>query len=488
VAFGSSHVDSRESPLQEGPHTTKLLPLALPSSTSVPRAFRSPHVPFRRPFESMGGPKHGGKTAPAQSKAAPVGPLQAGSVPWPPAQPAATQEKGSEKARRTNLYSQLHKTKFCLYHLKGACQFGSSCSFAHTATELQVTPDLRKTRLCASFADGIECVDPSCPFAHGEVELRSTDMFYKKTLCIWNEKGKCRNGDQCRFAHGMVQLQSNPNPGLSHAMVMKDTQASKGKPTTAMKARQVSGSTGASKSSTGGYAISDCSSFGGSSLDEGCAQRNGSVRKESVNSSPGGSQDLHGCEGCSSSGGGSSFGSSFGGEVNMQTAQPMKVRPTRSLLKSETAGTARNSFSPPPRANEVRYDADIQAELNRLRSNISDLAARCTEINAKMQTEALVAHQNQAHQNQINALSEALAMGMPYNEHPTRVRGHAVQFHQDRQCQAAASAAAVDALLLNARTGSRYMALPRNQLIAGTDYGADWGFSLNGQSGTALGA
>ncbi|CAE8616429.1 unnamed protein product, partial [Polarella glacialis] len=437
----------------------------------------------------MGGPKHGGKTAPAQSKAAPVGPLQAGSVPWPPAQPAATQEKGSEKARRTNLYSQLHKTKFCLYHLKGACQFGSSCSFAHTATELQVTPDLRKTRLCASFADGIECVDPSCPFAHGEVELRSTDMFYKKTLCIWNEKGKCRNGDQCRFAHGMVQLQSNPNPGLSHAMVMKDTQASKGKPTTAMKARQVSGSTGASKSSTGGYAISDCSSFGGSSLDEGCAQRNGSVRKESVNSSPGGSQDLHGCEGCSSSGGGSSFGSSFGGEVNMQTAQPMKVRPTRSLLKSETAGTAwlpwpvglgfapdamklaaqnphldvtwhlrtrklmRNSFSPPPRANEVRYDADIQAELNRLRSNISDLAARCTEINAKMQTEALVAHQNQAHQNQINALSEALAMGMPYNEHPTRVRGHAVQFHQDRQCQAAASAAAVDALLLNARTG-----------------------------------
>jgi len=114
-----------------------------------------------------------------------------------------------DRARRTCLHSQLHKTKFCMYHLKGSCQYGSSCAFAHSCAELQATPDLRKTRLCTTYANTGVCNDPSCSFAHGEDELRSTDMFYKKTLCMWNEKGKCRNGDQCRFAHGMAELRAN---------------------------------------------------------------------------------------------------------------------------------------------------------------------------------------------------------------------------------------------------------------------------------------
>jgi len=112
--------------------------------------------------------------------------------------------------QRSCLTSQLRKTKICLYHLKGACQYGANCAFAHSCTELQSTPDLRKTRLCQAFEAGA-CNNPDCSFAHGEEELRSTNLFYKKTLCIWNQKGKCRNGDQCRFAHGPAELRTNPS-------------------------------------------------------------------------------------------------------------------------------------------------------------------------------------------------------------------------------------------------------------------------------------
>jgi len=118
-------------------------------------------------------------------------------------------EGKAEKPRQTCLHSQLRKTKFCLYHLKGACQFGENCSFAHSCAELTATPDLRKTRLCVDFFEGRGCSDPDCGFAHSEDDLRSTDMFYKKTLCIWNEKGRCWNADQCRFAHGLPELRAH---------------------------------------------------------------------------------------------------------------------------------------------------------------------------------------------------------------------------------------------------------------------------------------
>lgn len=118
-----------------------------------------------------------------------------------------TAQAPEEKTRRSCLHKQLRKTKFCMYHLQGICQFGDSCAFAHSCVELQGAPDLRKTRLCKSFVNGV-CYDPECTFAHNEEELRSTDMFYKKTLCMWYEKGRCRNGDQCRFAHGFEELRT----------------------------------------------------------------------------------------------------------------------------------------------------------------------------------------------------------------------------------------------------------------------------------------
>lgn len=123
----------------------------------------------------------------------------------PPAKEAVAKDAKEQPFTRSCLHKQLRKTKYCVFHLQGICQFGDSCTFAHSCNELQGVPDLRKTRLCKAATNG-GCKDPSCSFAHSEEELRSTDMFYKKTLCLWFDKGRCRNGDQCRFAHGQVDL------------------------------------------------------------------------------------------------------------------------------------------------------------------------------------------------------------------------------------------------------------------------------------------
>lgn len=139
--------------------------------------------------------------------ALPVSPVKPGVS--APVGAKSTGLPGSGANQRSCLTSQLRKTKICMYHLKGACQYGSECAFAHSCAELESIPDLRKTRLCQAFDSG-SCNNPDCSFAHGEEELRSTNLFYKKTLCIWNQKGKCRNGDQCRFAHGTSELRFAP--------------------------------------------------------------------------------------------------------------------------------------------------------------------------------------------------------------------------------------------------------------------------------------
>lgn len=119
--------------------------------------------------------------------------------------PKEEKDLSKEVQRRTCLFKQLRKTKLCMYHLRGSCQYGEGCAFAHTGEEIESAPDLSKTCLCKAFAAG-RCDDANCGFAHGVQELRSTDTFYKKTLCMWHEKGRCRNGSQCRFAHGSAEL------------------------------------------------------------------------------------------------------------------------------------------------------------------------------------------------------------------------------------------------------------------------------------------
>jgi hypothetical protein len=126
----------------------------------------------------------------------------------------------------------MHKTKLCVYHIQGTCHLGSSCTYAHTVSDIQDAPNLYKTRLCAAFAEGI-CDDEDCTFAHGEEELRISPNF-KNKLCKWFAQGKCRNGDECGFAHGGNELRNQifeaaspfnnalpPPPGFSEAETTK---------------------------------------------------------------------------------------------------------------------------------------------------------------------------------------------------------------------------------------------------------------------------
>lgn len=125
-----------------------------------------------------------------------------------PAVQVAGKAEGSqpiEQGTRNTLHKQLRKTKFCMFHQRGSCQFGKSCAFAHSLSEMNGAPDFGKTQLCKAFSEG-GCEDLYCNFAHGLAELRSTSMCFKKKICIWFEKGKCRHGAQCRFAHGMAEL------------------------------------------------------------------------------------------------------------------------------------------------------------------------------------------------------------------------------------------------------------------------------------------
>mmetsp|Transcript_40104 Transcript_40104/g.100721 ORF Transcript_40104/g.100721 Transcript_40104/m.100721 type:complete len:306 (-) Transcript_40104:124-1041(-) len=236
---------------------------------------------------------------------------------------ASGKEKGE---RRTCLQNQLHKTKFCMYHMRGMCQYGSECAFAHSDSELQGTPDLRKTRLCTVFMEGGGCKNAKCPFAHGEEELRSTDMFYKKTLCIWNEKGKCRNGDQCRFAHGSADLRANQAPVavLEH-------------PPGVASGGGRSGGRGGRKAAAG------------------------TKRAPATNSEQ---------------------------QEQAYTAEPMKIQPTRSLLDAPTPALKMQHFLPKGAidaqvAEEVvvdQYQDYMKSEIERLRNVLSALTMKCSSM------------------------------------------------------------------------------------------------------------
>jgi hypothetical protein len=134
-----------------------------------------------------------------------------------------------KKAGRPCINRQLCNTKLCVYFMKGACTYGDACTFAHSSSSLQDSPDLQKTRLCKAFLQGA-CNDSECRFAHGEKELRSTGNFFKKTLCIWFEKSKCRNGQQCRFAHGLPELQMHESKSKAGAAPGADTPKKKTPP------------------------------------------------------------------------------------------------------------------------------------------------------------------------------------------------------------------------------------------------------------------
>lgn len=315
----------------------------------------------------------------------------------------AENESKGEKPRHTCLHSQLHKTKFCLYHLKGACQFGSTCSFAHSCAELQATPDLRKTRLCTNFFEGKGCSDPDCGFAHCEDDLRSTDMFYKKTLCIWNEKRKCRNGDQCRFAHGLAELRANQGMGaasLAGASQCQDAGEKLAATDTGM-GRQVSEASRTTSTSCGNLS----SLTGGSSVD-------GSIpASTSTRSRPGRRGKRGSAGGAAGAGVGQAagsgypspdFGRNYTGNVaaSTTTAMPMKILPARGLFEQPALEQRpaqpqlqkqmpQMPVAPGTVPSAEMQDPVLQAELHRLRCSVSALAQTCNQLNDQICMETL---------------------------------------------------------------------------------------------------
>lgn len=68
---------------------------------------------------------------------------------------------------------QFFKTKMCRFHENKRCRYGSTCPFAHSASELEEQPDLSKTSLCRSWQwHRCSLSSEECPFAHGKEELR----------------------------------------------------------------------------------------------------------------------------------------------------------------------------------------------------------------------------------------------------------------------------------------------------------------------------
>lgn len=66
------------------------------------------------------------------------------------------------------------KTQLCMFFQEGRCRFGSSCAFAHNASEVEVTPDLAKTAMCKLWKTGTcKLSADCCRFAHGKQDLRT---------------------------------------------------------------------------------------------------------------------------------------------------------------------------------------------------------------------------------------------------------------------------------------------------------------------------
>lgn len=102
---------------------------------------------------------------------------------------------------------QVYKACWCVFHTRGRCTRGRTCSFAHTADELRQLPDLRKTKLCNVYFEGRCENNNACCYAHGLQELK--EFPGKKGICKLYRGGKCSHGSKCKYAHSLEELQAS---------------------------------------------------------------------------------------------------------------------------------------------------------------------------------------------------------------------------------------------------------------------------------------
>lgn len=121
-------------------------------------------------------------------------------------------------AFQANMNSQFAKTKMCKFELIGCCLKGSSCQFAHEASQLQPLPDLSRTKLCPMFVQDGVCSNPGCTFAHDKIEIRATNAFHKTKMCRFFPSGRCERGSQCTFAHAPDELHVQETDGVDNKL------------------------------------------------------------------------------------------------------------------------------------------------------------------------------------------------------------------------------------------------------------------------------
>jgi len=82
-----------------------------------------------------------------------------------------------DRRSRPNLRRFCHKSKMCKNFLRGMCNNGESCHFAHKESDVVSQPDLSCTKMCPKMLKTGACSKGSaCKFAHHESELRRLDV------------------------------------------------------------------------------------------------------------------------------------------------------------------------------------------------------------------------------------------------------------------------------------------------------------------------
>jgi len=113
----------------------------------------------------------------------------------------------------SKLPSVYHRTRMCYNFLKGRCNKGRECNFAHTQDELRHPGEARhevqsnlQLKLQSEKGGGMRRGDFS-----------GDDMYYKTQLCPYLLQNKCNYGRNCYFAHGTEELR--PAPGRMMPMM-----------------------------------------------------------------------------------------------------------------------------------------------------------------------------------------------------------------------------------------------------------------------------
>eukprot|EP00386_Alphamonas_edax_P001117 GDKI01003263.1.p1 GENE.GDKI01003263.1~~GDKI01003263.1.p1 ORF type:complete len:151 (+),score=28.69 GDKI01003263.1:130-582(+) len=109
------------------------------------------------------------------------------------------------------MHRTLYKTELCpLVNTPAGCP-RRFCKFAHSESELQVSPDLTKTRICLTWVATGACCALGCRFAHGRHELRPLHPSAFTSLCgFYSAQKPCRRGLDCHYAHGEQELRPFP--------------------------------------------------------------------------------------------------------------------------------------------------------------------------------------------------------------------------------------------------------------------------------------